>query len=212
MKVTKFPQSCIVLEKEGNRLVIDPGSFVSQRFTVQDLLPLDGILITHEHADHADPEFIKALVEASGGDIPAVGNESTTLALSEIVTNTIADTEELTVAGFRVSAYELPHCKMPDGSDGPQNTGYVIDGTFFHPGDGKELDNLKIQVAGIPIAGPDVSPKDAFDFAKQLGVSTVIPIHYDYFTADPKFFANLAKDFGMPFTVIPLKDGEGADV
>jgi L-ascorbate metabolism protein UlaG (beta-lactamase superfamily) len=211
MKVTKYPQSCIVLEKDGQRLMIDPGSFVSEKFKAEDLLPVHGILITHEHADHADSDFIKALIEAAG-DIPVVGNESTTMTLNDVVTNTIVDTEELTVAGFRVNAYELPHCKMPDGSDGPQNTGYCIDGIFFHPGDGTELDDLKVQAAAIPIAGPDVSPKDAFTFARQLGIATMIPIHYDYFTADPEFFASVAEQHGAGFTVIPLKDGETTEV
>lgn len=211
MKVTKYPQSCLILELDGKRLAIDPGSFVAQKYKASDLLPLDGILITHEHPDHADPQLIKGLVDQT--PIPVIANQSTAKLLGDVVTKIISDGEETEVGGFKISARELPHVAMVDGAPGPQNTGYVINGAFFHPGDGISIDNLKVSSAAVPIAGPDISPRDIHHFISQLGCSVVIPIHYDLFPADPEFYKTLFGDwFKLPIKFIPLNSGESTEV
>jgi len=209
MKVTKYPQSCLLIEHNDKRLLIDPGSLVPQRYKADDILPIDGILITHEHVDHADPEFIKTLV--NGQSMPIVGNQSTANTLGELITLIMKDGDALDIAGFSVRAFELPHCKLVNGSSGPQNTGFIIDKTFFHPGDGVEVSNLNVDTAAVPIAGPDISPHDVYQFIKNLGCRTVIPIHYDYFPVDPHFIATIM-DGNSSLKVIVLENGESAEV
>lgn len=210
MRVTKYPQSCLVIEENGKRIAIDPGSFVSQKYKAEDLLPLDGILITHEHQDHADPEFIKSLV--SKNSIPVVGNKSTSAALGDVVTKIIEEGEKFEVAGFKITARELPHVDMVDGSPGPQNTGFVINDVFFHPGDGIAIDNLSVEKVAVPIAGPDISPKDVASFIKQIGCKIVIPIHYDAFPADPHFYARILSNINGEIKVIVLDNGQSEEV
>jgi L-ascorbate metabolism protein UlaG (beta-lactamase superfamily) len=207
MKVTKYPQSCLVIEKDGKRLVIDPGSLVSAAYKSSDLLPVDLILITHEHIDHVDPALLDEMLATK--KVPVYGNESTAKALGNRVTNIIKDGEMVSDEGFSITARELPHVLMVNGSEGPQNTGFVIDGTFFHSGDGIELDGLTVDTAAIPIAGPDISPKDVYSFIKQLGCHTVIPIHYDYFIANPEMLNN---DFVPGVKAVILKNGESAEI
>lgn len=211
MKVTKYPQSCLIVEKEGSRIIIDPGAFVEGGgFTVEDLGDVDGILLTHEHQDHADPGLVERL--AGDRNIPVVGNESTKQLLGDIVTTMVGDREELTVGGFRITAHELPHCDLPDGSSGPQNTGYIVDGILFHPGDGVKTEAVSVRAVAAPVAGPDVSPRDAFDLAKSVNAKLLIPIHYDYFKEDPSVIAEWATMMQMPFEVRPLKNGESLDI
>lgn len=209
MKVTKYPQSCLVLEKGGKRLLIDPGSFVSAKYKASDLPPADAILITHEHPDHADPEFIRELVSEGK---PVIGNQSTADTLNNIVTQIVQDNELFETAGFKIQARELPHCLMVDGSEGPQNTGYVIDGVFFHPGDGVSIENLQVDTLAAPIAGPDISPHDVFNFIKQVKCSKVVPIHYSYFPADADFYANRAKNDAPGVEFVVLADGQSVDL
>jgi L-ascorbate metabolism protein UlaG (beta-lactamase superfamily) len=209
MKITKYPQSCLVIEHNNKRLIIDPGSLVSQRYKAADMLPLDGILITHEHVDHADPEFIKSLV--NGENIPVVGNQSTANLLGNLVSLVIKNGDELDVAGFAIKAFELPHCNMVDGSPGPQNTGFIVNKTFFHPGDGVEINNLKIKASAVPIAGPDISPHDVYKFVMDLGCQTVIPIHFDYFPGDPHFIATILSG-NASIKVVVLENGETVEV
>lgn len=210
MKITKYPQSCLIIEKDGKRLGIDPGALVSAKYKAQDLLPLDAILITHEHEDHVDQDLLRELVK--DGNIPVYANQSTKNLLGDLVTLVVEDGEAFEAAGMNVVARELPHCLMVDGSAGPQNTGYVIDGVFFHAGDGIALDGLHVESAAIPIAGPDISARDVFDFIKQLRCQTVVPIHYDYFLENPRILSSMAAGVVPDVKFVVLDHGQSAEI
>jgi L-ascorbate metabolism protein UlaG (beta-lactamase superfamily) len=113
---------------------------------------------------------------------------------------------------FEVVAHELPHCLLPDGSEGPQNTGYVIDGVLFHPGDGKEIEGLAVDTLAVPITGPDISLLDAINFAKQVRAKIAIPIHYTAIPLDPNAFKTYVDKGGAGFEVRILADGESTEV
>lgn len=210
MKITKYPQSCLLIEHKGKRILIDPGSFVAEKYSAADLGPVDVVLLTHEHADHVNPNLIKEVIGDSSAEI--IANQSTSSLLDGFNVHIVKDGEAFTAAGIKISAHELPHVPMIDGSAGPQNTGYLIDGNFFHPGDGVKISNVQAQSAGIPIAGPDLSYRDAFDFIKQLGCKTAIPIHYDYFLGDPAQFAQLGSSILPETKIIVLDNGQSAEI
>lgn len=46
MKLTKHEHACVVLEKDGAKIVIDPGSFSSGAAEI--IAGVDAILVTHE--------------------------------------------------------------------------------------------------------------------------------------------------------------------
>jgi L-ascorbate metabolism protein UlaG (beta-lactamase superfamily) len=211
MKITKYPQSCLLLERDGTRLLIDPGVLVAQKFSAQQLMPVDAILITHEHPDHADAEFIRALV--GGNATPVISNEGVKNALGDdVVTRVVQDGENFEVGNFQVTAHVLPHVAMMDGTTGPQNTGYVIDGIFLAPGDSVDVRDIRVEKLAVPLAGPDVSPRDGMDLIKQVGATTVVPIHYDVFLANPGDIAERAKKIVPNARFVVLGDGESAEI
>jgi L-ascorbate metabolism protein UlaG (beta-lactamase superfamily) len=54
MKITKYPQSCLLLEKNGQRIVIDPGKFFAEKYSFAELGEISAVLYTHRHGDHLD--------------------------------------------------------------------------------------------------------------------------------------------------------------
>ena len=88
MELIKYGHACVVLEQDGRRLVIDPGML-----TPEDALAgADGVLVTHEHADHFAPEKLAARpdlllldeptnyldVETTGSVVPAATRPGST--------------------------------------------------------------------------------------------------------------------------------------
>lgn len=197
MNITKYPQSCLIVEKDGARILIDPGSFLAGKFTAEQLPDIDAIILTHRHPDHANPELITALLAKKS--VPVYANDDTKDFLGgSVVTHPINPGDTATVAGFAVQTYDMPHCPMPDGSAGPPNNGYVFDGTFLHAGDGVAVEGLQVENAAIAIAGPDVSLRDAADLIKAVGAKKVIPIHYSIFSDDKPMAAVGLVKYGAP--------------
>jgi L-ascorbate metabolism protein UlaG (beta-lactamase superfamily) len=63
MKVQKFPQSHLVISKNGKTLIVDPGYITFEKgFKVEDFQGGDIYLISHQHADHLGPETVKDVV------------------------------------------------------------------------------------------------------------------------------------------------------
>src|SRR3990167_1636796 len=204
MKITRFTQSCLLVENGGSRILIDP----SGEDSAVDFGKLDAVLYTHEHADHFDPALCKKFMWQG---IAVYANASTAKQI-EGQRNVVKDGQEFKAGSFQIKVIELPHCLMADGSPGPQNVGYLINAKLFHPGDGKELAGLNVDTLAVPIAGPDISIKDAFDFAKQASAKVVIPIHYGVMGAKPDFFVMLSTRFKMPFEIHTLQNGESLEI
>ena len=206
MKVTKYPQSCLVVEKsDGGRLLIDPGNFAIDAHDVDDFGPVDAVLYTHRHPDHCDERGLEALLER---DVVAYGNADVVALLGADRVAEIRDGEAVEIAGFEVLPRDLPHVVMVDGAPGPPNTGFVLDGAFFHPGDGIGLEGLRVEKLALPIAGPSISFRDAYRFVEQVGARRAVPMHYDMFIADPHLFASRC-DIA---DVVVLAPGESTDL
>ena len=125
--------------------------------------------------------------------------------------NVIEPNKEFQVAGFTIKPVGLPHCKMLDGSDGPPNTGYVINGTLFHPGDGIEIAGLTVETAAIPITGPTINYDRAWKLARSLQAKRVIPMHYSNpaYKVDVSGFVKMKPE---ETEVIVLDDGHSTEI
>lgn len=179
-----------------------------QTHTLDELGGVGAVLYTHQHSDHYDASIAQALL-AQGAQLYA--NAATAELIGEQA-QIVDDGQEFQVGPFTITARELPHCLLPDGSAGPQNTGYVIDGVLFHPGDGKEIEGLHVDNLALPITGPDISILDAINFAKQVKAKVAIPIHYTAIPASPEVFSEYAGRGGVDFEVRILADGESTEI
>ncbi len=67
MIVTKLVHSCLLVEKDDKKALVDPGDFSWKSGFIKqdDLRDIDYVLITHVHADHYDPTFCNVVNELS---------------------------------------------------------------------------------------------------------------------------------------------------
>ncbi len=204
MKLTRFFQSCLLIEEGGARILIDPSGQDADNY--DKFGKLDAVLYTHEHSDHFAPELAQRFM--SDG-VKTYANASTAKQMRS-QPQVVSDGQEFDVNGLKVQVRELPHCLMVDGSTSVQNSGYLVGGRLFHPGDGKELEGLQAEVLAVPINGPDISLHDAFAFAVQVGAKQVVPIHFDYLGGNPDFLARSLDEKNIK--THSLKQGESTDL
>ncbi|MCC3267898.1 MBL fold metallo-hydrolase [Arthrobacter gengyunqii] len=186
MKMTKYTHSCVRLERDGNVLVLDPGSFSE----VEEALDgASAVLITHEHADHLDRDRVLAVMQANTGlalYAPASLAAELRSALTAGSTDSgaadrIIDVEPNTTfaaAGFEVRSFGGQHALIHPLVPLVANVGYLIDGTLYHPGDSFVIPNgLTVQTLLVPIHAPWSKVGEVIDFVIASGAERAYPIH-----------------------------------
>lgn len=210
MTITKYPQSTFEIENFGKKILIDPGSYCMDNYPVGHFNDILGVFLTHQHPDHMHVDAVKFW---SSQNISIFGNDDVVkvLASYEILAKKVENRQKYHFENFEIEPVDLPHCKMIDTSDGPPNTGFLINNLFFHPGDGIEIEGLKVDTAGIPIAGPAIDYNRAWKFAKSLELKRVVPMHYSNprFPADPEEFSKENK-LGIEISI--LVDGQSLEI
>jgi L-ascorbate metabolism protein UlaG (beta-lactamase superfamily) len=205
MKVTKFPQSCLLLEKDGNRIVIDPGTFFAEKYSAEDLGEVAGVLYTHQHSDHFDRNLADYF---NSMRVPLYGNESVCRLMGVKICRLVSGSG-FSLAGFKIEPYDLPHFPVEKP---PQNTGYIVDGIFMHPGDGLEAgSDLAVANLAVPI-GTSRGFDGAMNLANAVKAKRIIPIHFTNQARYPCSAKEFAEQASADFEVTILNDGESVVV
>lgn len=174
MRLSKFGHACVRIEKDGRRLVIDPGTYTEP----EALVGADAVLVTHEHADHADVDQLEAACAANPG-LTVHGPSAWAEAVRErlgggVVAVTVG--EAFTAAGFGVRAVGGKHAEIVDGLPGCPNLGYVVDG-IYHPGDSYFVPAEPVEHLLLPASGPWARHRDGIEFVRAIKPARVFPIH-----------------------------------
>src|SRR5260370_23300613 len=101
MTRTKPGHACVVLEKDGASIVIDPGSVSSGAAEI--IAGADAILITHEHFDHVNEAAINgALAARPELRVYAPAPLGSMLTANQDQFTAVAAGDELTLGSFTV--------------------------------------------------------------------------------------------------------------
>jgi len=174
MRVTKYEHSCLLVEDENVRVVVDPGELT---LGFLDLTGLSAILVTHQHFDHIDLGRIEPLLGRNPGAALYV-DEATAAVLSErgIQATTARHGDRFDV-GIEVAVYGAEHAVIHPEIPVIPNVGYLIGGRFFHPGDSFTVPDVSVEVLGLPTAAPWLKASEAIEFLRAVAPRIAIPIH-----------------------------------
>ena len=209
-------QSSLVIRMAGQTLYIDPYLAVAERrmvppvFSGSDVTNADLVLVTHDHADHLDPEALPVIARASPQARFVVPRPLETRVLDLVPDAARIDLAEVGKP-IRHDALEIIPVKAKheefdevEGVGFPY-LGYVLrDGSvsIYIAGDTIPYDGLieslqphAINLAILPINGRDYfrtkrgtignfHVREAAELALALGVDTVIPVHFGMFAGN----------------------------
>jgi L-ascorbate metabolism protein UlaG (beta-lactamase superfamily) len=176
MQLTKHTHACVTLQKEGSRLLLDPGTFTPN--AAELAADAGTILITHEHFDHFDEAVIAVALEARP-ELRVYGPAAVVdrwQARRGQVTP-VVEGERFEVDGFEVDVFGDLHA--PIHQDIPQvaNVGYLIDGTVYHPGDSYYVPAAPVTTLLVPTSGPWTKFGEAVDFVRAVSPQSAVQIH-----------------------------------
>ena len=167
MLLTKFTHSCVRLDKDGARLVIDPGTFseVDEALDGADL-----VLITHVHPDHYDADRLAAALSARPAlevYAPAAVIDSLAEAAPDAGErlHAVSADSEFTAGPFRLRTYGGQHALIHPLIPTVANVGFVIDDAVFHPGDSFTVPpGLTVPTVLVPLHAPWSKLSEVIDF------------------------------------------------
>ena len=198
MKITHYGHSCLLVEDADARLLIDPGSF-STGF--ENLEGLTAILVTHQHADHLDRAKLPALL-ARNPEAVLHTDPDTAAQLGNARAVHAGDTLDL---GTEVKVFGHDHAVIHPDIPKVTNTGFLVSGRFFHPGDSFTVPEADVEILGLPTAAPWQKLSEAVDYLRAVAPTVAIPIH-EKVVAFPQMYYDRFKDLGN--TTITVLDDE----
>ena len=151
MRFTKFGHSCVRLEKDGAVLVVGPGVWTD---AAAALAGAAAVMVTHEHADHLDVGAVRTALQA-GPELTLWADPQVTAQFTEFGdrVHELRHGDVLSAAGFGVHVYGHDHALMHVGIPQVVNTGFLIEGELFHPGDSFTVPEEPVRTLPVPIAG-----------------------------------------------------------
>ena len=178
MKVTWLDHAGIRVEQDGYTLVVDPGVLCDEAAMSAALADADGLLITHEHPDHFAPDAIKAALTNKPA-IEVWTNRAVAALLEGLsaTVHTIGDGDAFAAGGFDVQAHGEWHAEIHRDMPRVLNTGFLIGGRVFHPGDSLTLPGTAVELLLAPQHGPWTKTGDLVDFIRDVKPTRVSPIH-----------------------------------
>jgi L-ascorbate metabolism protein UlaG (beta-lactamase superfamily) len=165
MQLTKLGHACVRLDKDGGRLVIDPGIWSGP----DALSGADAVLVTHEHPDHLDAEAIRAAMTGQPGlELWANPSVAAQFAGFGSRVHEVGHGDAFTAAGFGVHVYGSEHALVMPGIPIIPNTGFAVEGTIFHPGDSFTVPEDAVPVLLLPVSAPWLKFADTAAYAGEV--------------------------------------------
>ncbi|MFJ3284948.1 MBL fold metallo-hydrolase [Streptomyces sp. NPDC086669] len=174
MELTKFGHACVRLEKDGRRLVIDPGGLTGP----EALEGADAVLVTHEHFDHFSEEVLRrAAAERPGLRIWT--NSSVAKQLDGIGTQvvTTGEGEAFSAAGFDIRVHGTWHAVIHPDVPRIPNIGFMVDDALFHPGDALTVPGAPVDTLLLPVHAPWSTVGDLIDYVRVVAPRDTYAVH-----------------------------------
>jgi L-ascorbate metabolism protein UlaG (beta-lactamase superfamily) len=176
--LSTWGHACVRIERDGRRLVLDPGTFSDPAA----LEGADAVLITHAHPDHVDPAALAAVL-AGRPALEVWAPQDAVRLLREAGApvervHVAREGDTWTAAGFVVRGLGHAHAAIHPDVPVPENVGYLVDGTVLHPGDSfVTLPEGAVEVLLVPVAGPWMAVAEAVEHVRAVRPRLAVPIH-----------------------------------
>jgi L-ascorbate metabolism protein UlaG (beta-lactamase superfamily) len=210
MKITKFEHACIVIEEQGQSLVIDPGDYTRE---LGDLQNVAAVVFTHVHGDHYGAANLAAILKANP-NAKVFGTHEVAAAAPN---TTAVDAGQTVAAGpFKLAFFGGRHALVYKDTPQNENVGVMVNDRFYYPGDSFDTPNgLPVEILALPVSGPWMKTGEALEFIEAIKPSKLcIPTHDALLSPlGMKMFEgrapSICAEFGATFKV--LQPGESTE-
>ncbi|KQX07264.1 MULTISPECIES: MBL fold metallo-hydrolase [unclassified Leifsonia] len=174
MRLTKLEHAALVLDQNGDRLFIDPGSFTT---AITESSGTVAIVITHEHPDHWTPEQLKRIVDAN----PAVrifGPAGVVAAATDFTVEPVAAGDTVEVGAFTLRFFGAKHAVIHPSIPVIDNVGVLVNDALYYAGDSFTIpEGVTVDTLAAPAGAPWMKVSEVMDYVIALAPRHAFPTH-----------------------------------
>lgn len=173
MRLTRLQHATQIIEKGGDRIVIDPGVFTT---LPEDLSDVAGVVVTHEHADHCSPDLVSAVLTSNPG-IPIFGPRGVADAFPQLGVKVVQHDDRVGAGPFALQFLGGVHAEIHESIPLIDNLGVLVDGSFYYGGDSLFVPMQDIEVLAVPTSGPWLKVGEAMDYILAIEPQRTFSVH-----------------------------------
>lgn len=173
MKLTKFEHACFTLEHDDEVLVIDPGSLTTDFLAPENVV---GVIITHSHRDHFDPELLASILDKNP-DAIIITNSEVASTIEVFQTKIIQAGDKTEVGSFSLQFFGGRHARIHHTIAPIQNIAVLINELVYYPGDSFTLPGTSVDTLALPASAPWMKLSEAMDFLNLIKPRLAFPTH-----------------------------------
>ena len=175
MTITKIGNCCLYIEIDGVRILTDPGTYSTEQ---DEVVGIDFVLISHEHADHYHLDSVRAIIKNNPEAVIITNSAvSALLAKENIPHEVVAHAQDFNMKGVSLRGWGTKHVAIYKTIEDVENTGYFIGKKLFYPGDAFTLLDQPVDILALPVAGPWMKVSEALDYALAVRPKKCFPVH-----------------------------------
>lgn len=218
MIITKFGHCCLLIEVDGVRLLTDPGDYNDTPLVTdidavlithehQDHCHVESLsivlaknpqarVITHTGVGKILDEAGIKWEPITDGEEKEIHPVRSLLNTSRPVPNSLDEHASLSRLegytasnGVKIQSFGTEHACIHHDLPKVQNTGFLIAGRFFYPGDSFHNPGKEVEILALPVAGPWMRLEEAIEYAKSMKPKVVFPVHDGMLRQDHRLLA-----------------------
>jgi L-ascorbate metabolism protein UlaG (beta-lactamase superfamily) len=164
MQIIKYEHACLVLEKAGKRVVIDPGGYTRPITDLQDVV---AVVITHMHEDHCSEEQIERILQASPHAV-IFGTDEVCKRLQNYQVTAVHHGDLFNQDGFTLEFFGDLHAEIHRSIPLIQNCGVLVDSRLYYPGDSFTQPDRPVEILACPTSAPWLKISEVMDFVAAI--------------------------------------------
>lgn len=174
MKLTKLEHAALVLELNGQKLFIDPGSLTTALTETHNTV---GVVLTHEHPDHWTPAQLDRILEMNP-DVRIFGPAGVATAAAQHPITVVHNGDTVEVGAFTLRFFGDTHAVIHESIPVVDNVGVLVNGELYYGGDSFTVPtDVRVGTLAVPAGAPWLKISEVMDYVVAVSPKRSFPTH-----------------------------------